>query len=53
MNTLKDAIKNGNLKDFIAEREAPPEGDLAAFDQCLTSMAGTKKPERRTSAPRQ
>ena len=49
MTTLKDAQKSGTLDQFIAERSETPPGDMAKFDACLTSMAGTKKPKRGTS----
>ncbi len=48
-HTLKAAQQSGKLAAFIAERSDTPPGDLAAFDACLTSMAGTRKPRRGTS----
>lgn len=51
MTTLKDAQKSDDLSPFIAEREDIPLGDMARFDACLTSMAGTTKPKRGTSKP--
>ena len=46
---LKQAQKSGTLDQFIAERESLPEGDMARFDKCLTSMTQTRKPKRGTS----
>ena len=42
MTTLRKAMENGNLDQFIAEREAET-GDADAFDTTLRSMAGTSK----------
>lgn len=49
--TLKDAIKNGKLKQFIAERDDQPPGDMDKFNACLTSMTEKKKPKPGTSSP--
>lgn len=42
MITLREAIEQGKLKQFIAEREGE-NGDEVAFDATLRSMAGKSK----------
>jgi hypothetical protein len=53
MVTLKDALKVGNLDQFIAEREAEAarNGDPKAFDRTIRAMAGTSKSGPETSKP--
>ncbi|MEN2787949.1 hypothetical protein ACFOKI_16350 [Sphingomonas qilianensis] len=46
MTNLKKARDEGKLEEFIAEREASPQpsdGDEAAFNRALSSMAGKSK----------
>jgi hypothetical protein len=50
MTTLREAIEQGKLAKFIAEREGE-EGDQAAFDATLRSMAGTSKEAPPASSP--
>ena len=40
---LKDAQKTGRLKQFIAERENQPPGDLEKLDRMIESTAKKKK----------
>lgn len=42
MTTLKEALENGSLGQFIAEHKGE-KGDKAAFDATLRSMAGKSK----------
>jgi len=49
MTNLREAIQNGNLKKFIAERKGE-RGDKAAFDTTLRSMAGKSKSAPKTSS---
>ena len=50
MTTPREAIEQGKLAKFIAEREGE-EGDQAAFDATLRSMAGTSKEAPEASSP--
>jgi len=50
MTTLKAAIEQGKLGEFIAERKGE-EGDQAAFDATLRSMAGTSREAPEASSP--
>jgi hypothetical protein len=45
MITLRKAISDSKLDQFIAEREAEaaPAGDAKAFNRTLAAMAGTSK----------
>ena len=43
MITLRKAISDGKLDQFIAERDEAPDGDEAAFNRALESMAGKSK----------
>jgi hypothetical protein len=43
MITLRKAISEGKLDEFIAEWGAAPEGDEAAFNRAVASMAQTSK----------
>lgn len=49
MTTLRKAIEQGRLKEFIAERKGE-KGDEAAFDATLRSMAGKSKEAPKTSS---
>ncbi|MDB5696683.1 MAG: hypothetical protein JWN21_2226 [Sphingomonas bacterium] len=53
MTTLKEAREQGKLAEFIAEREAEqaPDGDEAAFNRALVSMARTSKEAPAASKP--
>ena len=48
---LRDAIDQGKLKKFIAERK-DVTGDNAAFDATLSAMAGKSSKARPTSRDR-
>lgn len=41
--TLAEARKQGKIDQFIAERDDAPEGDKAAFNRAVASMARTSK----------
>lgn len=44
MTTLKEALKNKKLPQFIKERQAEQQqGDKGKFDSTLSSMVGGKK----------
>ena len=46
MTTLKQAIKDNKLKDFIAERSKEElKGDKEKFDKTLKSITSQKKSE--------
>ena len=49
LTTLREAIEQGKLKKFIAERKGE-KGDKAAFDATLRSMAGKSKQAPKTSS---
>jgi hypothetical protein len=51
--TLRKAINEDRLKEFIAERdaEAARDGDPKAFDRTIRAMAGTSKSGPETSKP--
>lgn len=53
VTTLKEAIEQGKLDQFVAEREAEgaAPGDKAAFNRTLNSMAGKSKATRAASKP--
>ena len=51
MTNLKQARNTGKLADFIAEHEADPAGDEAAFNATLAAMAGTSKAVPAASLP--
>lgn len=48
--TLKEAVEQGKLDQFIAERQGET-GDREAFDAILRSMAGTSKEAPEASSP--
>lgn len=48
--TLKEAIDQGKLDQFIAEHEGEI-GDLDAFNRTLQAMAGTSKATPAASSP--
>lgn len=50
MTTLKKALSEDKLEQFLAEREDHPPADHKAFHKTLNSMAGKRKPARETSA---
>jgi len=50
MTTLKEARKNGNLKDFIKKHEKDPCGDEDAFNAVIESTCGKSKSTQRTSS---
>jgi hypothetical protein len=43
MISLKAAREGGRMDEFLSEREAEAQGDQAAFNATLKSMAGTSK----------
>jgi hypothetical protein len=47
--TLKQALEQDKLDQFIAEREDRPPADQEAFNATLNSMAGKSKSEPETS----
>ena len=49
MISLRDALKQGDIKTFIAEHEGET-GDADAFDATLRSMAGTSKEAQEASS---
>lgn len=51
MITLKDARKKGKLKQFVAERENQPPGDMDALDAALRSAVRTSREAPETSPP--
>lgn len=53
MTTLREARDTGKLAKFIAEREAEaaPDGDEAALNRALSSMAGKSKAAPAASSP--
>lgn len=51
MITLRKAISEGKLDQFIAERDEDPTGDEAAFNRTVQSMAGTSKEAPEASQP--
>lgn len=52
MTTLKDAIKNNKLKDFIKEHSKAPKGDKDKFDKALKSIVSEKKSKAPQTSPR-
>ena len=50
MRTLREAIEQGTLDQFIAEHEGEI-GDREAFEATLRSMAGTSKEAPEASSP--
>lgn len=52
MKSLREAIEQGELERFIADREGE-EGDEAQFNATLQAMAGTSKeaPEASCAPP--
>lgn len=51
MTTLRKALEEGKLDEFIAEREGKFDTDEEAFQAVLNSMAGKSKSEPETSKP--
>ena len=49
MTTLRKALEEGKLAEFIREREGQPPADEEAFHATLNSMAGKSKPAPETS----
>ncbi len=43
MVTLKQAITNGKLEQFVTEHGDAPKGNPDAFNRTLASMAGKSK----------
>lgn len=50
MTTLKEALEQGSVIDFIKEHRRDPKGDADALGQTINSMAGTSKSTRKTSS---
>ena len=50
MKSLRKAIEDGKLEQFIAERKGET-GDRDAFEATLASMAGTSKEAPEASSP--
>lgn len=48
---LKEALKNGKLKEFIKERLAEKPGDQNKFDSTISSMVG-KSPKVPKASPK-
>lgn len=46
MTTLKKAVKEGKLEDFIREHEGDPPGDLEKLDKAL------KHPDKSKATPK-
>lgn len=51
MTTLRKALEESKLEEFIAERDGQPPADHNAFNATLNSMAGNSKSEPGTSKP--
>ncbi len=49
MITLKEALKQGKLKQFIKERLADKPGDQDAFDKAISSMVGKSPKDQKAS----
>ena len=47
--TLKQALKEGKLKQFIKERLADKPGDQDAFDKAISSMVGKSPKDQKAS----
>lgn len=43
MITLKDAINNNKLKDFIKEHSKSPKGDKEKLDKVLKAISSSQK----------
>lgn len=52
MTTLRKALADGKLDQFIAERDSDAPGDDAAFNRALEAMAGKSKEAPAASRPR-
>ena len=52
MINLRVARNENKLDQFVAEREADPQGDQEAFDATLKAMAETSKSAPETSKRR-
>ena len=50
MTTLREALEQGKLDQFIAEREGET-GDRAELERVIRSMAGTSKEAPEASSP--
>lgn len=52
MTTLKDAIKNNKLKDFISERsKEDKKGDKEKFDKAIKSIVSENKSKAPQASP--
>lgn len=51
MTTLRKALEESKLEEFIAERDGQPPADHDAFNATLNSMAGKSRSEPETSPP--
>jgi hypothetical protein len=52
MTTLKEALKNNKLKDFIKERAGKQKkGDKEKFDKALKSISQTSSKAPQSSTP--
>lgn len=47
--TLAEARQQGKLDEFVADRENERAGDMDAFDQTISAMAGRSKATPATS----
>ena len=43
MKTLKQAIREGKLEEFLKEHENDPQGDLDAFNEMLEKATNLQK----------
>ena len=50
MTTLREALEQGKLDQFIAEHKGEV-GDQAELERIIRSMAGTSKEAREASSP--
>lgn len=51
MTTLKQAISDGKLAQFVKEHRRDPKGDADTFNQTVQKMAGKSKSVPKTSPP--
>ena len=51
MITLREALNQGKLDQFIQEHKDDPPGDEDAFNRALRSMAGRSKEAPEASPP--
>lgn len=52
MTNLKDAQKNGEINQFIKEREKSLTGDKTKFDKAIKSMVSEKSPKVPVASPK-